>query len=185
MDWSPCSTGSLFISSTQKPLFSAKSCPPLATSVCAAAIFLRWLQLSVKVMPREKSYVLNCRLEVKNSQMKEGRDQMKNTSSGLAVAWNHEYSVVALGSSWIWKQISINNMKCKQQTHLFFSWIKCVKATQHTATALHEHETFIMDCELTFSYSKGGGKKETKTTFSHWVKRLCQRKLWSKVIFRG
>lgn len=74
MDWSPGSAGSLFISATPQTSFLSKTVASTSPHQSAlAAIFYDDSRRGFKVMPREKSYVLNCRLGVKNSQMKEGR----------------------------------------------------------------------------------------------------------------
>lgn len=89
-NWSPCSAGSLSISPTQKPLFTTKTVSSPRHIHLFVAIFSWCLQLSFKVMPGEKSCALNCRLVVKNRQMKEGCDQMKNVHPLMSISWNRE-----------------------------------------------------------------------------------------------
>lgn len=76
-DWSPCSAGSLYIL-THKPLSSAKTLSsPRHICLRLPQSFSLCRQLNFKVTPREKSYLLNCHVLVKNSQIKYGRHQLE------------------------------------------------------------------------------------------------------------
>lgn len=83
-------------------------------------------------------------------------------------AWNHEYGAVAPSSRFkveCWKQISINNSKCKQQR---LNQIKMCKNSHYT---------------LLWERGKNS-RKHTPVDWRDWV-TVKQRELWSEVIFGG